>query len=42
VLNPAVGAGAEDDYVHGVVELEEDVEACMLMEMKLRTAREKA
>jgi hypothetical protein len=42
VLNPAVRAGAEDDYVHSVVELEEDVKACLLMEMKLPTAREKA
>jgi hypothetical protein len=42
VLHPAVGAGAEDDYVHSIEELEEDVETCLLMEMKLPTAREKA
>jgi hypothetical protein len=42
VIHPAVGAGAEDDYIHGIVELEEDVEAYLLMEMKLRTARQKA
>jgi len=42
VINPAVEAGAEDDFVHSVVELEEDAEACWLMEMKLPIAREKA
>jgi hypothetical protein len=41
VRKPAIGAGAEDNYVHGIVELEEDAEASWLMEMKLPIAREK-
>jgi len=42
VINAAVGAGAEDNYVRGIVQLEQDAEACWLMEMKLPIAREKA